>query len=64
MSVPLKIGQIWEFRSGGHTIDVYLVTDLNADGSVHMVDLRSLEHFSCVRVSYSADPDHGWKVLS
>jgi hypothetical protein len=64
LRIPLRVGQTWEYRAGGQILDVYLITELNADGTAQLVDLRSLEHFWNVRVSHSVDPRRGWRILA
>lgn len=64
LSITLQVGQAWEFRDNGRTIDVYMITELNRNGTVQIVDLRSLERFKEVRVSHSSYPQYGWKVLT
>jgi hypothetical protein len=65
VKVQLQVGQTWEYRAGvGQILDLYLIIELNADGTAQLVDLRSLEHFWNVRVSHSVDPRHGWRILA
>lgn len=62
--MKVEVGQIWEYRSGGKVIDVYLVVSTDKLSVYHLVDLRSLEQYPNATIRHSEDPDNSWWRLT
>lgn len=66
MTFTLAIGQVWKYTLSKGTVDVYLITGVNPDNSVSMIDLDTLDLFENIRIRWPRMRDQvtGWERVA